>query len=139
MWRNNVKKLRKQDDISIEQGNPIGSYLDDLNKYLGDGSSDVKMLTADELHAYKLMKKFDNSSYNKRFNLTQVIEKLTENRGLTGPAELNIQILSRNLDAANSDSIAFNQTLDALLFCLSNQKVSLYDIQNEIQPQLTHK
>jgi len=33
----------------------------------------------------------------------------------------------------------FNAVLDGLIFTLSNNSVSLYDVQNELKPQLTHR
>lgn len=63
------------------------------------------MLTQDELRSYKLLQKFDNVNFTKRFNLSSLFDKKAEEKELTtfGQAEFNIQILSRNLDAANPD------------------------------------
>ena len=37
------------------------------------------------------------------------------------------------------ENIVFNEVLDGLIYCLSNKKVSLFDIQNEVRPRISHK
>ena len=130
LWKTNVKKISKHVDIS-DSVNPIGKYLADLKEYLQKGKDDVKMLSEEEM-SFKKAESVNNEDFTKKFDLIKLLNQLsTESK--TETSELNLMLLSRNLDASK-DSIMFNRVLDGLLFCLTNRQVSLYNIQNEVKP-----
>lgn len=82
--------------------------------------------------SFKKAESVNNEDFTKKFDLIKLLNQLsTESK--TDTSELNLMLLSRNLDASK-DSIMFNRVLDGLIFCLTNRQVSLYNIQNEVKP-----
>lgn len=139
LWRSNVLKINKNVTVS-DQVNPIGNYLSDLKEYIeSEDKNDIKMFSEEEM-TFKRQANIDNSDFGNKFDLVKLLKGLQTDScaNSTSNSELNLLLLSRNLDGSK-DSLIYNQVLDSLLFCLSNRSLSLYDIQNETKPQLTYK
>ena len=127
LWKTNVKKIRKSIGL-FDQINPLGSYLNDLHSYINDGSKDVKMFTKEDLAAIESTKLIKNKL--KTFDLAQTLGEITPE---IVPSELNVLFLSKNIQVSK-EAILFNHVLDGIIFNLTNKKVSLFDIQNDLKP-----
>ena len=131
LWKTNAKKIKKDQGL-MDLTNPIGSYLNSLDNYLQKGGNrDVKMFSEEDLKAIQKSKFFKNEL--RTFDLAKVLKKLSVKQ-----ADMKVKLLTSKIEMGK-ENIVFNEVLDGLIYCLSNKKVSLFDIQNEVMPKISHK